>query len=49
MLREVHGVRTFIPERQDGVRHNWRERPAGDKVAFYAQPAARAARRAAGR
>ncbi len=35
VLREVHGVRTYIPERQDGVRHNWRERPAGDKVAFY--------------
>jgi transposase len=36
VLREVHGVRTYIPERQDGVRHNWRERPAGDKAAFYA-------------
>jgi len=35
VLREVHGVQTFIPERQDGVRHNWRERPAGDKEAFY--------------
>lgn len=36
VLGEVHGVRTYIPERQDGVRHNWRERPAGDKAAFYA-------------
>jgi IS5 family transposase len=36
VLGEVHGVRTYIPERQDGVRHNWQERPAGDKAAFYA-------------
>ena len=36
VLGEVHGVRTYIPERQDGTRHNWRERPAGDKAAFYA-------------
>jgi transposase len=36
VLSEVHGVRTYIPERQDGIRHNWRERPAGDQVAFYA-------------
>jgi transposase len=36
VLGEVHGVRTYIPERQDGVRHNWQERPPGDKVAFYA-------------
>ena len=36
VLREVHGVRTYIPERQDGIRHNWRERPAGDQAAFYA-------------
>jgi transposase len=36
VLREVHGVRTYIPERQDHIRHNWRERPAGDQVAFYA-------------
>jgi IS5 family transposase len=35
VLGEVHGVRTYIPERQDGVRHNWRERPVGDKAAFY--------------
>ena len=35
VLGEVHGVRTYIPERQDGVRHNWQERPAGDKAAFY--------------
>jgi transposase len=35
VLREVHGVRTYIPERQDGLRHNWRERPTGDKGAFY--------------
>jgi transposase len=34
-LREVHGVRTYIPERQDHIRHNWRDRPAGDKDAFY--------------
>jgi len=36
VLREVHGVRTYIPERADHIRHNWRDRPAGDKVAFYA-------------
>jgi len=36
VLGEVHGVRTYIPERQDGVRHNWQARPAGDKAAFYA-------------
>jgi transposase len=35
VLREVHGVRTYIPERQDHIRHNWRERPPGDRVAFY--------------
>jgi transposase len=35
VLREVHGVRTYIPERQDGIRHNWRDRPPGDQVAFY--------------
>ena len=35
-LREVHGVRTYIPERADHVRHNWRDRVAGDKAAFYA-------------
>jgi hypothetical protein len=36
VLREVHGVRTYIPERADHVRHNWRERPPGDRDAFYA-------------
>lgn len=36
VLREVHGVRTYIPERADHVRHNWRDRPAGDREAFYA-------------
>jgi len=36
LLQEVQGVRTYVPEREDGVRHNWRERPEGDKVAFYA-------------
>jgi transposase len=36
VLGEVHGVRTYVPERQDQIRHNWRERPAGDQVAFYA-------------
>ncbi len=35
ILGEVHGVRTYIPERQDGVRHNWRLPPAGDKVGLY--------------
>ncbi|HEY0300493.1 MAG TPA: transposase [Rhizomicrobium sp.] len=35
VLREVHGVRTYIPERADHLRHNWRDRPAGDQVAFY--------------
>jgi transposase len=35
ILREVHGVRTYIPEREDRVRHNWKERPAGDKAVFY--------------
>jgi transposase len=35
VLREVHGVRTYIPERQDHIRHNWRKRPPGDRVAFY--------------
>lgn len=36
VLQEVHGVRTYIPEREDGVRHNWKDRPEGDKAAFYA-------------
>jgi transposase len=36
VLREVHGVRTYIPERADHVRHNWRDRPPGDQEAFYA-------------
>lgn len=36
VLREVHHVRTYIPERADQIRHNWRDRPAGDQVAFYA-------------
>jgi transposase len=36
VLGEVHGVRTYVPERQDRIRHNWRERPPGDQVAFYA-------------
>jgi transposase len=35
VLREVHGVRTYIPERADHLRHNWRDRPPGDQ-AFYA-------------
>ena len=43
VLREVHGVRTYIPERADHIRHNWRDRPAGDQAAFYANR-----RRAAG-
>lgn len=36
ILREVHGVRTYIPERADRIRHNWREREPGDEAAFYA-------------
>jgi transposase len=36
VLREVHGVRTYIPERADDIRHNWRDRPPGDQEAFYA-------------
>ena len=36
ILREVHGVRTYIPERADHIRHNWRDRPPGDREAFYA-------------
>ena len=36
VLREIHGVRTYIPERVDHIRHNWRDRPAGDHTAFYA-------------
>src|SRR5262249_55431669 len=36
ILREVHRVRTYIPERQDHIRHNWRDREPGDKAAFYA-------------
>jgi IS5 family transposase len=35
ILREVHGVRTYIPERADRIRHNWREREPGDEAAFY--------------
>jgi transposase len=35
VLREVHGVRTYMPERADHLRHNWRDRPAGDRAAFY--------------
>jgi transposase len=35
-LGEVFGLRTYIPERQDHIRHNWKKRPAGDKDAFYA-------------
>ena len=35
-LGEVFELRTYIPERQDHIRHNWRNRPAGDKDAFYA-------------
>lgn len=35
ILREVHGVRTYIPERADRIRHNWRDRESGDKAAFY--------------
>lgn len=36
ILRDVHGVRTYIPEREDKIRHNWRDRPRDDKIAFYA-------------
>jgi hypothetical protein len=36
VLQEVLEVRTYVPEREDGVRHNWKERPEGDKIAFYA-------------
>ena len=36
ILRDVHGVRTYIPEREDNIRHNWRKRPRADKIAFYA-------------
>jgi transposase len=39
VLRDVHGVRTYIPERADRVRHNWRDRPAGEEEAFYANRA----------
>ncbi len=36
ILRDVHGVRTYIPEREDKIRHNWRDRPRADRMAFYA-------------
>jgi hypothetical protein len=39
VLRDVHGVRTYIPERADRVRHNWRDRSAGEEEAFYANRA----------
>jgi transposase len=35
ILRDVHDVRTYIPERADRIRHNWRDREPGDKAAFY--------------
>jgi transposase len=36
ILQDVHGVRTYIPERKDGVRHNWKNRAPEDREAFYA-------------
>jgi transposase len=35
-LSDVFDLRTYIPERRDHIRHNWKNRSQSDKEAFYA-------------